>query len=75
MGKTDCGSNRRSAGDTYQQPLFLGKPFGEFYRFIAGYLLYPVDDREIESVRNEAGADTLNLVRTGLERLAGKLSG
>ena len=42
-------------------------------RFLVGDLFDRVDQRQIEHVGNEAGADALDLVRPGLQRLAGAL--
>ena len=44
-------------------------------RLVVGDLLDGVDQREVEHVGHEARADALDLVRAGLERLAGALLG
>ena len=44
-------------------------------RLLVGDLLDRVDQREIEHIGHEARADALDLVRAGLERLAGALLG
>ena len=40
-----------------------------------GYLLDPVDYRDVKRIRDEAGANTLNLVRSRLDLLPGQFLG
>src|SRR5450631_245469 len=72
FGKSDRGSYCRAAGDAHQQAFFLGQTFGEFKGFVAGYLFYTIDQGEVESIGDEAGADALDLVRGGLDLLTGQ---
>ena len=49
-----------------EKPLFPAQPPGELDRLVSFHLFDPVDEGEVEGVGDEARADPLDLVRTGL---------
>ena len=73
LGQPHGRGRRRAAGDAAQDALLAGQPAGDLDGLVVLDLLDPVDDRQVEVVGDEAGADALDLVRARLERLAGQL--
>ena len=73
VGEAYSSSGRSPAGDPDQDALLPGKPPGKLERLVARDLLHLIDDGEVEGVRDETGADPLNLVRPGLELQTGEL--
>ena len=66
----DGRGNRRSAGDSAEQPFFARQAPRHFDRFLVGDQFHPVHHAQIQIPRNKTGPDALNLVRTGFNRLA-----
>ena len=59
-----------STGDAHQQTLFLGQAQGHGDRLVIGHLLHLVDHGHVQVLGDEAGADALDLVGTGLDRFS-----
>jgi hypothetical protein len=73
LGQADGGGGGGAAGDADQHAFFAGQKAGHLHGFGGVHLLHPVDQRQVEGVRDEAGADALDLVRAGFQFLTGEL--
>ena len=65
--KSNC--HRGSGGNPTQKPLLAGQAFRHLDGLFVGSEFDPIDETEIESIRDEAGADALDLVWTGFDGL------
>ena len=78
-GDLGGGAHVGAAGDAGDDALFLGQAARPLKGFFVGDLDHLVDERRVEVLGDEAGADALNLVRPGLaagdDRRVGRLDG
>src|SRR6056300_264291 len=63
----------RATRDPREEAFFSGQPPGEFNRLVIADQLNAVNQVQIKDIGNEAGTDTLNLVRSRLQHFPGQL--
>lgn len=66
-------AGRSAAGNPRENPLLARRAPRELDGLLVRDLLDRIDQRQVEHLGNESGAQALNLVRPGLERLIGPL--